>query len=276
VTAKYMPAHGTLYRYTGPKDHSWDPCRCPQCVAFHAKACKVRDFERTSGNPPSVPIEPVAAHVDMLIASGMSYSLIAARAGVSRNSVAKVHQRRGKFCHRQIAARIRSVKPSDFDEAANRPAAGTVRRVQALYAIGHGAKAIASVSGLPEQTISLLANGYWKTVSGSIAQAIRAAYQQLAWRPGPSPKARTRAAKLGWHSPLDWCDIDDPAAQPEQSGPGLVSEVRRTKRAEVEHLLRGGESQAAVRNRTGASHSYIRQIAAELDGRPRIRTAAAA
>lgn len=275
MTSKTLPLHGTLYRYTGPKDRSWDPCRCPKCVAFHAKACKRRDFERASGNPPSLPIEPVAAHIDMLIASGMSYSLIGARAGVARKSVSKVHQRHGKFCHRQTAIRIQAVKPADFNETANRPAAGTIRRIQALYAIGHGAKAIASISGLPEQTISLLANSQWRTVSGSIAGPVRAAYQQLAWRAGSSAKARARAARLGWHSPIAWGDIDNPATQPEAEPAGLLN-VRESKRAEVEHLLRSGEAQAAVRDRTGASPSYIRQIAAELDGRPRIRTAAAA
>jgi hypothetical protein len=206
----------------------------------------------------------------------MSYALIAVRAGVAPASVAKIHRRRGKFAHRNVARQLKSVKAADFNDTANRPAIGTTRRVQALYAIGHGARSIASVSGLPEQTVSLVANGHWKTVSGSIAQPIRLAYAQLAWQSGPSAVARARAKRLGWHSPIDWeGDIDDPATRPEEAA--SEPESRSKKRDEARHLLLSGESVRAVQERTGASLSYVRQIAQEvLEGHVRDRRRPAA
>jgi uncharacterized protein YerC len=270
-----LPAHGTLYRYNGPKSGEWPACRCRKCVAFHSRACTLREIARLKGEPPLYPAAPLVEHINRLLDSGMTYRLIASRAGVARGTVSYLVRGISKGCHRAKALRILAVQPGDFDEVAERSVLGSERRVRALYAIGHGAMAIAAAAGLDATTVSYIANGHWNTINGRTAAAIRQAYRQLAWKPGTSAPAKRRALRGGWDHPLAWDgDMDDPATQPEACESTALKPV--SKRPDVEHLLRAGEAADVVRARTGASRSYVRQIAAELDGRPRIRTAAAA
>jgi uncharacterized protein YerC len=266
-----LPDHGTLYRYNGPKNGQWAPCRCPKCVAFHSRACTLREIARLKGEPPLYPAGPLVEHINYLLDSGMSYRLIASRAEVARGTVSYLARGISKGCHRAKALRILAVKPADFDEVAERSVLGSERRVRALYAIGHGAAAIAAAAKLDATTISYIANGHWKTINGRTAGAIREAYRQLAWTPGRSGPAKRRARRGGWDHPLAWDgDMDDPATQPEAAEPKGLKPV--SMRPDVEHLLRSGEAIDGVQARTGASQSYIRQVAADIDGRPRERS----
>ncbi|MFJ3839421.1 hypothetical protein ACIPY6_28495 [Streptomyces sp. NPDC090054] len=266
-----LPAHGTLYRYGGPKNGAWEACRCPKCVAFHSRACTLRAIARLKGEPPLYPAGPLVDHINLLLDSGMTYRLIATRARVARSTVSYLARGINKGCQRAKALRILAVRPADFDEVAERSVLGSERRVRALYAIGHGATAIAAAANLDTTTISYIANGHWKTINGRTAAAVREAYRHLAWRPGSSAPAKRRALRGGWDNPLAWGgDMDDPAARPERAEPSSVKAV--SMRPDVEHLLRAGEAADAVCDRTGASSSYVRQIAAELSGKPRIRS----
>ncbi|MEU1133549.1 hypothetical protein ABZ383_27455 [Streptomyces sp. NPDC005900] len=97
------------------------------------------------------------------------------------------------------------------------PAIGAIRRVRALYALGHLNWVIAQEAGVSRDAICSLAAGSWQTLEVSRDAGIRAAYDRLSMRTGTSWKTRKTAARHGWVPPLAWDDdtIDDPSAQPQ-------------------------------------------------------------
>jgi hypothetical protein len=97
---------------------------------------------------------------------------------------------------------------------------GSMRRLQALYAMGVPRKLIASKLGVSEPFINLLVNGRHREISAHRAAAIKALYNQLWSVPGSSVKNRYRAQREGWPGPLHWNDesIDDPAGYPDWTG----------------------------------------------------------
>jgi hypothetical protein len=218
---KPLPAHGTQTRYKGAKNGSYPPCKCDLCVRAHTNACKRRALAHLAGVPPLYPAEPLRAHVQTLEDAGMSRDLIARRATVSHATISYLMRGLGKAVRREKALRILAVQAGDFDALAERPAAGSMRRVRAMYWMGHSPLAISAASGIGENTISNIANGHQEIVQTPTALAIAAAYRALSVRQGSSYKARKRARDLGWHGPMAWdSDIDDPNAVPDtDTGP---------------------------------------------------------
>lgn len=97
------------------------------------------------------------------------------------------------------------------------PSVGAVRRVRALYALGHFNHVIASEAGVSRDAIWALASGTWPTLKVAADDGIRAAYDRLSMSTGNSWKTRKWADQSGWAPPLAWDDdtIDDPNAQPQ-------------------------------------------------------------
>lgn len=92
------------------------------------------------------------------------------------------------------------------------PALGTLRRLQALNAMGWSNRAIAEHCELSEGRIKQLRGQ--RRVPFADFQTIRAVYDQLAMIPGPNLRARLQAQRFGWPAPLAWDDIDDPNETP--------------------------------------------------------------
>lgn len=211
------PPHGSETRYKGARNGSYDPCRCAACTRAHSQAGTLRELAHLAGTPPLYPAEPLVVHILDLIDGGMSLDLIGRRARVSHSTVRYLVRGITKSCLRDRALRILAVQVGDFDENAERPAAGTMRRIQAMYALGHNPAVISEASGgLAPSSISAIANGHIEVVQPQTARGIATAYKTLITRQGASAKARSRARQMGWHGPLAWgADIDDPAAEPE-------------------------------------------------------------
>lgn len=249
-----LPDHGTQYRYKGARNGSWPPCRCNACLRAHTQSCTKRTLAHLAGQPPLYPGAPLRQHIQTLQEAGMSYALIARRAHVAKSTVSYLHRQLTQSCQRDKALRILSVTPGDFDAVAERPADGTTRRIRALYAIGHNHETVAAASGLHSATISHLANGRYRTVCGSTAAAVTAAYKALSTRPGTSTKARARAVTEGWHGPLAWgSDIDNPDAQPDTDGIGYQPPPKRDdlRTKEIEHLAGFGFSADTIAHQVG-------------------------
>lgn len=93
------------------------------------------------------------------------------------------------------------------------PAIGTQRRLQALHAIGWPRKELMQRLGVTD-------HGTWLTVVDFIRPTtrdkVRALYDELWNKPGPSKWTRTWAANRGYPPPMAWDDdtIDDPDARP--------------------------------------------------------------
>ena len=102
-------------------------------------------------------------------------------------------------------------------ETSTVPAVGTVRRIQALQALGWGIPALARESGLPVPT---LRNPAYRgeRVRTATADRVSAMYERLAMvRPDGmyAERSRRQAARKGWLPPLAWTDIDDPDEHPD-------------------------------------------------------------
>jgi DNA-binding CsgD family transcriptional regulator len=255
TTARKLPPHGTEYRYRGPVDGSWPGCRCPKCTQAQARAGKVRALARLRGEDALHPAEPVVEHIKTLQASGMSYACIARQAGVANNTVTYLARGLSKKCRRDRALRILAVKPAEFDTRADRPAFMAIRRLRALYAIGHNPATIGAAANLDPSTISHVANGRYETVEATTDLGVRRAYAKLCTVAGSSAKAKKRAAALGWHGPLDWDDIDDPAAKPETSRKSRAQSSAKPKvyadPARVAELTRAGRTAQQIADELG-------------------------
>ena len=241
---KPLPPHGTDARYKGNRTGTRPPCRCTQCTRAHRRADLERELRRQRGERNLIPREEDLPHIQMLRASGMSQTLIARQAGVSQAVISYITTGRNKTVQTEKARRILAVQPRRFDGNAERPAIGSIRRIRALYSLGHSRADIAALSGLSFASISCLADGRWKILDNKAATALADAYRQLANRRGTSWKNERRAAAEGWHGPLAWDDIDDPNEQPDTSG--VVRLVKRRKGAvdleQVAYLTRLGRS----------------------------------
>jgi hypothetical protein len=97
------------------------------------------------------------------------------------------------------------------------PAVGAVRRVRALYALGHFNHQIAAEAGISRDAVCALAADKWPTVKVHIDDGVRKAYDRLSMSTGKSGKTRLWAERKGWVPPLAWDDeaIDNPAAVPQ-------------------------------------------------------------
>lgn len=214
-TNRPLPPHGTPARYQGNRTGTRPPCKCRPCVAAHSKACQLRVLAHLTGVPPRVPAKPVADHVRSLIAVGMSRAQIAVAAGVSRSSVAHIALEQNPTVNRTTADKILAVRPRIVRDTDRLPAVGTRRRLQALYAMGHGSKAIRSLSGLTNGAVQNLLYERTGDVTAATYKAVRAAYRRLATTPGSSDRAKASARRHGWPPPAAWDDdIDNPAAVP--------------------------------------------------------------
>jgi hypothetical protein len=97
------------------------------------------------------------------------------------------------------------------------PRHGTIRRLQALAAIGWRWTDMAAHldTGTWQSVQNLAIRERGTAVTVTTAARVDNLYRRLAGTPGPSETTRRRAAAKGWAPPLAWDDdIDDPAATP--------------------------------------------------------------
>lgn len=203
-------------------------CRCYTCCFAVSEYNRKRDEAITAGTW-RADTAPVRIHLRSLMVAGMGYKLIAKRAGVATSTVGRILYGRPDLgtpppatTRYDIAAKLLAVQ---HELHPNSPieATGTVRRVQALVAIGHTLTAIAEAIGWTVQNFTRVVREgsvpYACRVEVRTAQAVAALYDQLSMtRPAglSADKARRYAARQGWFPPLAWEDdqLDDPVATP--------------------------------------------------------------
>lgn len=170
--------------------------------------------------------EPVRAHVRNLQAVGLGLRRIAELAGVHRSQLTSLlngrpHRGTGpsRQVNRDLAAKILAVPVPDIPHrlAADRhriPAVGTTRRLQALVAFGYTQSDLCSRLGMSATNGTCLFSGAQVLVTATTARKVEALFDALQLIPGPSDRARQRAARRGWAPPLAWDEdtIDNPDA----------------------------------------------------------------
>ncbi|MGW5291549.1 hypothetical protein [Streptomyces bacillaris] len=215
-----IPPHGSEARYKGTRNGSRPPCRCASCVRGNRLAGIRRERVRLAGGSNLIPVPVLATHINTLIDSGMSQCGIARIAGVSQSTISNIVAGKLRSCLRSKGERILAVRPATIDDQSNKPALGSARRLQALYAIGHGGTAIAARFDIHRSTVGQIINGRYGEVNGFIAVQVREIYAAMSGSPGSSVNALRRARQEGWAPPAAWDDnrLDDPQARPEWTG----------------------------------------------------------
>ena len=164
---------------------------------------------------PRVPVGPLADHVGSLLAAGMSCTQIAIAAGVSHDTVANIAREEHPTFQHAIAERVLAVRPRIVRDTDRLPPIGTQRRLQGLYAMGHGSTAISAISSIAPATIQNILYSRYDVVTAATYKAIRAAARELARHPGTSFRAKRSAAAGRWVPLAAWDNIDDPEAVPD-------------------------------------------------------------
>lgn len=214
-----IPPHGSEARYKGSTTRP--PCHCRTCVKGWTRAGQRRHLLRLAGRPASLTPAEVAAvidHIHTCRAAGMSQCLIARRANIAQSTISRLLSRDSAGCLRAQGERILAVRPGDFDDIADRPSLGTVRRVRGLYYAGHGPQSICQHATLSLTLITELAGADYQSVAPATEATIRLACAALAGVTGTSRAARARALREGWAPLGAWDDIDDPNTIPDWTG----------------------------------------------------------
>lgn len=219
MTTRPLPPHGTTARAKGRPETGVPGCTCQPCLDAQHRYQKHRTYLQATGRPRTINAEPIAQHLERLFVNGANWRSLCAATGTSPSTISDLRRRTQKTIRRDVAERILAIQPGQAHSPDGRiPITGTQRRVQALYAIGHGPEAIAAATGLRRTTIGRIVNESYDSVTRHVAEAVAASFRQLANTRGNYPRSRTRAERNGWAPPAAWDDIDDPNEQPDWTG----------------------------------------------------------
>lgn len=257
-----IPNHGTASRYRGDaRNNRWAPCRCEPCRTARRRQRKAVELHIVRGRGSRHPLEPVIAHIELLMRSGWTLNAIEKASGVDRRGMFNIRNRRQKTVHHATAARLFKLQPGATPHLVD--ATGARRRIQALVVMGWSMSKQAEEAGLSHTAIEEIASGLRRHVVFSTHEAIRALYRQRSRTRGPSGWARSFGARQGWHGPMDWDDIDDVSANPELAEPykAIAKGGRDTlRRQEIRHLLDCGESVASIARQMDVNEKYISDL----------------
>jgi hypothetical protein len=184
----------------------------------------------------------VQAHLDTLVACGMTVTDIATRSGLAKSSVLGVRKR--QFVQGPTAAALLAVTPEQTAPLVPNgmvPVLGASRRMQALSWMGWSLQAQAEQVGMHLQQVWRIAHAEQAHVLIATDAAFSDLFEQWSATRGPSKRAHSSAVRHGWCPPLAWDDIDDPSAEPSIGGSGddVVDEVA------VQRALAGGSESLA-------------------------------
>lgn len=264
TTRREAPHHNNLTCYT---DYQ---CRLPDCVERYNARNRERIRARKAGTYNAFTnAEPVRRHLIRLQQAGMGADSIATAAGVHKQSILEFlrptpTQGRGRRQRTTpaTAAKILAVTPDNRTNGRIN-ATGTIRRIQALVALGWPVTHIARHAGLANANATEIMQRQYVYVA--TAKTIAATYNQLRTkRPEKNgvtkphvAVAKNRAARQRWAPPKYWDQhpdaIDDPGFEPMH---GIL-------RAEIIAqdarwlIATGGLDRGQAAERLGVSRSYI-------------------
>jgi hypothetical protein len=212
---KPLAPHGTYARFVGRPASNIPGCRCQPCTQTGSTYRARRNLLNATGRTLTVAPGRATAHLQYLLGHGASWNTISA-AGCSQKTIRMLLAGEYTFIRRNTEQLILAIQLADVIAPKHRvPAIGARRRLQALIAIGYPVQRIADETGMHVTQIRPVLNGHQDTVVVTTHQKIAATYRRLFMVPGPSSRAKGRAARERWPSPLAWDDnIDDPAARP--------------------------------------------------------------
>ncbi|PAZ15620.1 hypothetical protein CLM62_12545 [Streptomyces sp. SA15] len=269
MTTRTLPDHGTTARAYGSPGYR-PPCKCEPCNVARRRHHKHARVRRQLGRSPFTNPDTARAHLQELHKT-MSWKTLEAATGVPIGGLVLLYSGRRTKIRNETHAKIMAVTaPTRGDRGQYLDVTGSMRRVQALSAIGHSYSAMAEATGSARNRILSIANGRQPTIRRDLAERIDAAYQQLAFMPPPANKFTNRTRNFaranGWRDPQWWEDyghIDDPDFNPATADRELGrDELAELRREEIEHLAKFGHNPDQIHTRLGGevSISTVRAI----------------
>lgn len=256
TTTKPRPAHGTTARGYGSPGR-WPRCHCTPCRTARNRHQKQTRINRQLGRSPFTTPAAARAHITHLH-QHMAWQTLAGATGVPFSNLIAIYNGTRKKIRRETEAKILAVTiPAKGDGGQYIDVTPSTRRVRALSHVGHSYATIAAAANTSTNRVASIANGAQPTIRRDLAERITGIYQRLAFNPPPASKYTNRTRNVarakGWHGPLAWDDIDDPACKPERS---RRSRSKAGSRRTVADAVRVAELTAAGRT--------AQQIADEL------------
>lgn len=232
----------------------WPTCPCDTCRTQRARTAKLNRAGRY--HRPSA--DQAWAVIDRLLAQDWTASAIASGAGLPDRTIQGAIYERATTGHAKRFGRGVTLAVINHGQPARGSigATGTMRRLQALAAIGWTLQDVADRTALPFSTLASIRSGVTTAVRVHIAQAIGAVYDQLCMTPGPSARSRAHAVKVGWVSALAWDDIDTDE-HPDTGTPGGREMTPAELTEHVTRLTRAGLSAAQISDRLGIARRTV-------------------
>jgi hypothetical protein len=164
----------------------------------------------------------VRRHLRKLRKERMSVRGIAASAGVSVDTVRGIlnpsSSKARAWVQGPTAVALLAVQPAPTPPAGMLDPTGTARKIQAMVWLGHNIASMNREHGLSSAVLWKIAGGRQKWVSVRVARAVDELYERLSLVRGTGRFAaghHRRAVESGWHGPLAWEAINDPACRPD-------------------------------------------------------------
>lgn len=245
-----LPNHGSYSRYV---KHA---CRCERCRAAGRTYRRRLGYDHVNGIRRRVDGTQTRIHIEQLIVRGWTQKQIAAAAGLNSATVSEALAARYATVGLNTATAILNIALDQTPPIPRRivDATGTRRRLQALMILGHTMADVARQAGVGVSSLQQTADGRWDAIRATSAKKVARVYRQLSTTPAPrtlwSEKARNHAMTHGWHGPMAWDDIDDPACQPDSEAQTAPAHVRPD---EVRKLAARGLDDEQIGRRLGLS-----------------------
>lgn len=240
-------------------------CTQPACKDADYRYMSALRLDHHRGRRRRTDATQTRIHVERLLAAGWTQAQIARAAGLAHRTIGAVTAGATTLSNRTALAVLSVPIGEPPQDARDVDSTGTVRRVQALVAIGWPIAQLAPYFGLYETALGRISRGELTHVRTGTAQTAVSVYRRLSRIPGPSVRARNDALRKGWPSPAAWDEstIDDPAAAPELDRPEPElkrNELAVLRRQEVFHLDSFGISPEEIAARLGMGFTTVTGI----------------
>lgn len=159
---------------------------------------------------------PYRRKIETLVGHGATTTAIAAATGLTRPAVDYIRRAETRSLRAFAATALDQVTLADCiahtEPSGMCPAVGTIRRLEALLAIGWTHDEIHARIGLASRRIM---RDQVTQVTRRTHDNVSALFDELCMTLGPSEHNRARARRFGWLPPLAWDDLDDPDELPQ-------------------------------------------------------------
>lgn len=218
-------------------------CRCDLCRKEAISRARERRKNQLYGRYHLTDAEPARQHIRSLMAQGMGWKRIAITAGLAPSSVypilwAQDTKSRKRPLRKQISKTMEvkllavSLDLADHLVIDN---LGSVRRLQALAAMGWSQNRLAKIFGMQTANFGNVIHGRNEGITVKTAKRIDEVFTDL-WDKTPDAvtrfeqagitRAKREATAKGWATAAAWDDIDDPKEKPKGDAVDLTIDHR--------------------------------------------------